>query len=347
MHDLTINQDGSASFVSAREIAWHRLGTVLNVDGMTADQALTEAKLKGWDVRKVPAMALIGDQAIEVEGKWAIVRTNPVTREAEPNGGIVGNQWTPFQNEEAADFLTAICDQSGAVIQTAGALGSYGQEVFVTMKLPEGIMIGGRDCVDCYVSVFNNHIGTGSLLSTVSPVRTVCRNTQRANIARAKSSFKHPHTTGLKGAVEAARKDLQMTWKYLEGFQAEADLMIAEAMTAAEFDAFLTDAVTGPRPVVGQKIDGGDRDATEKDIEKWEQEYGTLRHLFTDADTQENCRNTRWAAYQSVVEYLDWYVPAAGKTDADKATARALRQATNLDVARSKAEVFDLLRVGA
>jgi phage/plasmid-like protein (TIGR03299 family) len=336
--------DGSHGFVSARVPAWHRLGVVFEADALTAEQALSLAKLDGWNVRKMPVLAYIDETTqIEVEGKFAVVRDNPVTGQVEANGGVVGNQWTPVQNEETCAFLQAIVDESGAVFQTAGSLND-GADVFVTMKMPESMMVGGRDEVDCYISAFNNHDGTAAFRATVSPVRVVCANTQRANISAAKSMFKIRHTTNAAKAIEAAREALGLTWKYLEGFQAEADAMLAAAMSDAEFDAFLADELCGDRPVLGEKTESGSK-VTARMIEAHDAEVGSLRHLFRDADTQADIRNTRWAAYQSVVEYMDWAVPVASKK-VDASQYRALQTVTSLDTNRFKSEVFDLLKVG-
>ena len=50
-HDLETRDGGqSASFVSARQHAWHRLGTVLPEE-FTAADAMRHAKLGGWNVR--------------------------------------------------------------------------------------------------------------------------------------------------------------------------------------------------------------------------------------------------------------------------------------------------------
>jgi len=49
-HELETWSDGTASFVSAREHAWHRLGTVLPAE-FDAAQAMQYARLGGWNVR--------------------------------------------------------------------------------------------------------------------------------------------------------------------------------------------------------------------------------------------------------------------------------------------------------
>lgn len=55
-HEIEIHADGTASFVSAREDAWHRLGTVTQ-GALSAQEALGMAFLAGWNVRKLPLTA--------------------------------------------------------------------------------------------------------------------------------------------------------------------------------------------------------------------------------------------------------------------------------------------------
>src|SRR5699024_1232644 len=127
--------DNVVSFASAREHAWHRLGTVVD-SAMDAETALREAHLAGWNVRKAPLeVPQIDGPALEVPGKWATLRTNPVNGRAEALG-VVGDHYTPVQNEDHVDLLDTLVDMSGAHFETAGALRG-GREVFVTMKMPD------------------------------------------------------------------------------------------------------------------------------------------------------------------------------------------------------------------
>ena len=52
-HDIERLADGTAAFASSRVPAWHQLGTVTR-EAMTAAEAITNAKLGGWNVRKIP-----------------------------------------------------------------------------------------------------------------------------------------------------------------------------------------------------------------------------------------------------------------------------------------------------
>jgi phage/plasmid-like protein (TIGR03299 family) len=327
-----------------RQPAWSRLGTPIATDGKTVEQVLKAAHLDGWNVRKIPAMGLLPDgSTIEVPDKWAIIRDNPRTGEVEANGGTVGNGWTPVQNEEAAEFLQTVVDQSGAIVEAAGELNG-GKDMFVTMRLPETMLVGGRDAIDCHFTAFNNHGGTRSFRAAIGPVRVFCCNQQNAIIKGAASTFTHPHTKGIKAAFEQAREDLQLTVKYLDEFKAAADAMVEAPMDETGFVEFLVAEVLPDRPVLGERTETGAK-ATPRAIEKWDEEFGTLKHLFTDAETQDNIRGTRWAAYQSLVEYADWAVPV-GRKDDDQDAIRAQRTMTDLDTSRLKAWAFDLLKVG-
>src|SRR5690606_19715075 len=93
--------------------------------------------------------------------------------------------YTVIQNEEHAGLLNALVDESGAHFETAGAL-QGGKRVFITMKLPGHMSIGGVDRVDQYLAAMNSHDGSSAFTFMISPVRIVCQNT--LNFALGKAS---------------------------------------------------------------------------------------------------------------------------------------------------------------
>ena len=331
-HELERFTDGSASFVSAREHAWHRLGTVLP-DGFDAAQAMTAARLGGWNVRKQDLQTVVlgadGVETVPVPGKFATVRTHPQTGRPDVLG-VVGADYTVIQNEQHCDLLDALVDESGAHFETAGSL-KGGRSVFVTMKLPTTMQIGGVDPVDLYLAACNSHDGTSAFRLLVTPVRVVCANTQAAAIRRAKACFSIQHTSGASGRVAEARQALGLTFRYVEAFQAEAEKMIQETMTRAQFldtIAQLWPSEPNPSP----------RAATNDRKRRYE-----LVSLFTKADTSAAIRGTRWAGYQAITEYADHYAPVAQGRDA--ADVRAERTVSSGTVAALKTRAFDLLTV--
>ena len=317
-HELDTT-DGTTPF-AAREDAWNRPGTTVG-EAMNADQALELANLAGWNVRKLPLTATepvmnedgVTDTRLDVPGHFATVRTNPVNGRTDVLG-VVGNQYVPVQNEDNVELLNALVDESGAHFETAGALRG-GREVFVTMQFPDHMNIGGVDPVSLNIAALNSHDGTSAFKFVVTPVRIVCANTQAAALNQAKASFSARHTRNIRQVVTQAREALDMTFKYVEAFEAEAERLIQEEMTNGQFEALIDSLWAAP-----------DEDSKTKTSAQSRRRRETLRGLFTDSYTNKEIRGTRWAGYQAITEYVDHYAPvfAKGADVADVRAARAL-----------------------
>lgn len=328
-HQIEQFQDGSAAFASARQDAWHRLGTV-TPDAMTAEQALSAARLGGWKVRKLSLVAReLTDDGVsshEVERFYATARTNPVTGSTDILG-VVGETYHPVQNEENCEILNAISDLSGAHFETAGSL-MGGRQVFVTMKLPDGMLLHGQDALDLYIAALNSHDGSTAFRLLITPVRIVCANTQAMAISAAKTSFSIRHTETAKGRIDEARRALGLTFKYLDEFQASAERMMNEALTMDEFRKVCDELW---RPADPKKDSA-------RTIGNSVRRDGALDQLFNQATTQANIRGTRWAGLQSITEYIDHVAPAKD------AYARAVRTVSG-DSMRMKEQAARLLMV--
>jgi phage/plasmid-like protein (TIGR03299 family) len=331
-HEIETFEDGTAAFVSAREDAWHRLGVV--VDGaFDIPTAMDVAKLGGWNVRKTALttseITPDGVTTLDVPGWYSSTRTNPVTGQAE-NLGVVGTDYKHIQNEEAADFLYALGDVSGAHLETVGSLRG-GREVFFTMKLPRDIVVGDLDTVNLYLAICNSHDGRRAFTGILTPTRIVCANTQAWALASAPRKFTIRHTSGATAQVQQAREKLDMTWRAADAFEAAAERMIQETLAEAEFD----EIVKQLWPVAP--------DAVASTVKRSEERLFELHTLFADADTQKAIRGTRWAGYQAVVEYVDHYATTRG-ADGRHVQLRAERTALGLtdDV---KNQAFALLSV--
>ncbi|MGW5147560.1 DUF932 domain-containing protein [Rhodococcus koreensis] len=339
-HELDIT-NGVASFVSARQHAWHRLGTVLD-DVMTAEEALQAAHLANWNVRKmplyIPGEPQITDDGvtegprIEVPDRFATVRTNPITGSTDYLG-VVGAGYTVIQNEQNAELVNALVDESGAHFETAGGLNG-GRRTFLSMKLPESIALRGHDgpdVTDMYIVALNSHDGTCAFRFIITPVRVVCANTERAAIAGAVSSFSFRHTSGATGAIAEAREKLGLTFKYQEAFQTEAQKMIDKSIR--EQDA----------RIVLKKVYKFEKAETDRQKKGREEVMDKVIQLWKESPTIENIRGSRWGLYNAVTEYADHFSPTWG--DADPAQQRAERtvRGGELDVTKEKA--FALLTV--
>lgn len=292
---------GQTSFVSAREDAWHHLGQTLP-DSFTAEEAMKHGLLGDWNIRKVPLHAHPAPGVeILLEDRFAVVRDNPVIDGQIDVLGDVGKAYHIIQNEELSGLLNALVDESGARFETAGAIDG-GRKVFVTMKMPGHIKVGGVDRVDNYIAAMTSHDGSSATAIMVTPIRIVCQNTLNLAFARASNQFRVRHTVGAPRILhQQARDALDFTFGYLEGFQTEAEMLINTTLTQAKFEAIIakevfpipTDASLGAQTRTQNKID-------------------QVSELFSDAFTQDGVRETAWAGLNALTEWYDHFSPVRG-----------------------------------
>lgn len=311
-HELDIT-NGQASFVAAHTAAWHQLGTVLE-GKFTAEQAMEHGNLGGWNVRKWPAHAVDPDTGLLIprDGMFDIVRDNPVVpgRIDILGNNIVSDGYQVVQNEEHAEFLNALVDESDAHFETAGAIRG-GSQVFITMALPDHIMIGGVDRVDTNIAAMNSHDGSMAFTLMVTPVRVVCANTM--NLAFANNSHIHRvrHTTNVhKNIRQQARQALDLSFKYLEGFQAEAEALLNTEMTLGQF-----------ADIIQREFGVGD-DSSKAATTRANNRIAEMLDLFEVADTQANIRGTAWAGLNALTEWSDHFSGVRGD---DHDSSRAIK----------------------
>lgn len=341
-HNIEEFEDGTAAFFSNREVAWHKLGVI--TDGaQTADEALKIAQL-GWEVFKSekPVSVIVPDKngnwsdedgknlVITSKDKFATYRYHPKSGKPEALG-VVGSRWTPVQNAEAFQFLNDLADESGAVFETAGSL-NRGAKVFMTMKMPDSMNIGGVDKVDTYLMAWNTHDGSTSFNVVVTPIRVVCSNTLAMAISDATNTFTARHTANVGGKIQMARETLSMTFKYVEEFEAEAEALISQSMTDNQFKKLIEQLIPLKEDESGATITSG-RALTLADTTR-----ATISALWK-APTQANIAGTKWAAYNAVAEYADWARPIRAK---DESVARATRIITGKQN-KLKSKVLSLL----
>lgn len=304
-HNLDIT-NGIASFVTARVDAWHQLGTTLP-DAFDAEAALHYGHLKDWNLRKSEITA----EGIVIPEQYAVLRDNPITGSVD-SLGVVGERYHILQNEELVGLLDTLVDESGAHFETAGAIDG-GRKVFVTMKLPGHIKVGGVDRIDNYLAAVTSHDGSTATSIMVTPVRIVCQNTLNMAFNAASNVYRVRHLKGAQARLlEQARQSLEFTFDYLDGFQAEAYRMINTTLTEGQFFQIVNEAF-------GAKDGQPQISATRRDNQVTE-----MMHLFTTASTQAEVRNTVWGGMNAVTEWADHFAPvrAGGGSANDIARAR-------------------------
>lgn len=343
-HDLE-NTNGTTFYADSRDDSWHQLGQKVG-HNMTVEEAMAEAHLGGWNVRKVPLTipAEVTEDGVfpelEVTDRHGVVRTNPINGERNYLG-VVGNVYDPIANESTAEFIQSLVDEFGANLETAGSL-DEGRDVFITMKLPHTMEVlgvnGHVDKTEYYLAALNNHTGKTSFRVILTPIRIVCRNTQQAALSAAKTSWKVRHTSAAIGKVQEAREKLGLVWASVgaldEEFKRLAEIPM-EYREAKEFTERLVDL---------KKVDPDSAAATRR-----RNAAGSILDLFANSPTITPIAGTKYAMYNAVTEYVDWFqgVRGAGKGSKAQQDARALRSIRELEQSSTlKTEAFSLLKAG-
>lgn len=326
-HDIETFDDGTAAFFTARQDAWHQLGTV-TTGCLTAEDVMSVAYLGGWNVRLLPLTAseitADGVSTLEVPRHFATVRTHPRTSKPDVLA-VVGNDYRVVQNEQHCELLNLLVDEAGAHFETAGSLRN-GREVFVTMKLPNTMRLAEADDIELYLAAMSSHDGSKPWRVIVTPTRIVCANTQRMALRTARASYTIKHTAGARSKIAQARTALGIVWNYCDAFEKAAEQLIQQTLTDGEFHAIIDQLWPYDPDAEGKRAQGNRQRRT-----------STLHHLFTDADTNHGIRGTRWAGLQAITEYLDHHAPA------QTAEARAHRVLTSQALAAKKQTAYELL----
>lgn len=341
-HDLE-STNGVTFYADSRDDAWHQLGQKVG-HNMTVEEAMDNARLGGWDVRKVPLTipAEVSESgvfgALDVPDQFGVVRTNPVNGERDYLG-VVGSVYDPIQNEATASFIQSVVDEFDANLETAGSLAG-GRDVFITMKLPHTMEVlgvnGFVDKTEYYLAALNNHTGKSSFRLILTPIRVVCRNTQQAAISAAKTSWKVRHTAAATGKVQEAREKLGLVWSSVGALDEEFKRLSEIPLEYAEAKEFTE------RLVELKKVDPDSTAATRR-----RNAAGSILNLFRSSPTITPIAGTRYAMYNAVTEYVDWFQGVRGAGEGSKAQqdARALRSIRELEQSSTlKTEAFALLR---
>lgn len=295
----------SASHLSAIEKVGVRLENTF-----TAEEAMRHAHLADWNVRKEQEYVPVNGKFRPVPGRYAMLRDNPQRKGQVDIIGSVGDGYHPIQNEEHAALLDAVVDESGANYELAGSF-DRGRRVFISMRLPGHINVGGVDRVESSLIAINSHDGSSKFSLGVLPVRYACANVMNLAFGNRSSMFTVRHTKGAQRAfVGEARRMLDLSFNYLDAFQQEAEELINTTMTMSRFEEIVTREF-GPVEDAGAAA----RTRAEKKVEK-------LVDLFAEANTQEGIRDTAWAGLNALTEYADHFSPVRGD---DREATRATK----------------------
>ena len=265
---------------------------------------LSLAHLDNWNVRleEVPVPAgFTSDKTYSF-----VSRTNPFNKDQTDILGIVGERYTPLQNEDLFSFGDNLLDGGGRW-ETAGSI-KGGRVVFGSIALQNSITLdpnGIADKIDNYLLINTSHDGSIAIQASITPVRVVCANTLNLALSSfkgknaSKQTFKIRHTQTAEGKIAVAREALGLANTYIDEFSELANKLIQTEITKAQFDKIVELAYPAP-----EKDSKGS-------FKKHDSKIDLLNDIYV-GQYNNTISGTAWGAYNALTERLDWYRSARG-----------------------------------
>jgi hypothetical protein len=239
-HELHTN-DGLAL---ADAGAWHGMGTVVK-GAMNPYAALRLAGLE-WTVEESASITGVfnpgedGEFRVSTDAGKVLVRSDDKSVL-----GIVGPDYSPFQNAqlaELADALRANADGM-AEVETAGSIRG-GRRVWMLLR-GKSVEFGapGDETVP-YLFLANGHDGTLALKAIPTGVRVVCSNTFHLALGARRNAVSFRHTLNLNTRVEELARCIKAWNNTIEQGATVARAMARTPVTREAIQSLWVDVIT-------------------------------------------------------------------------------------------------------
>lgn len=304
-HKLNFNnKNGTWSFASHTEKAWHGLGQVVE-QAMTAEEAIKLANLDYEVVKADAQFTTPSGLVVPAEGYYTTYRAD--TNEFL---GMVKSRYEIVQNKDAFSFFDAIIDSGEAIFETAGVLG-VGERIFISAKLPEDMLVNGEK-VEKYIMLTNSHDGSSSIIAGLTSVRVVCNNTLQAALRGLDNKVSIGHISGAKARLSEAYRVMGIASKYMQEVEGVFNQMADTRMTDEQLNQYITNVFKSDKGLVAQTAEE-------------EKEYSTRFKNMVDATynfakthpTQitSATNGTLWGAYNAISGYYNYVKPYKNQED--------------------------------
>ncbi len=245
--------------------AFHFKGVVDVEDCKTSEDVMIKAKLD-WEVSKCELVAKMPASSNDSNREDGFTRGGDFYKDC-PNAysiyrtdnniplGVVKGRYTPVQNVEAFKFFDNAIGKDKAMWQTAGCFGD-GEKVFVSAKLPKGIMVKGEDPIDNYLVFTTTHDGTGGVKMLLTPIRIICGNTLNAAIKTTTNYVSFRHTASISNNIDSAGEILGICKDKIESVAGYYEQMYNRIFTDKQSQNMFASVILSEKEIDAVSITG-------------------------------------------------------------------------------------------
>lgn len=222
------------TMVTTRTVPWMKLGTTLDQDVMTSEEAVKQGGMD-FTVSMQPCIQrLASGEYVEMPSRKIVVRDD--TEEA---FDVVSDGYTVLQYGEAFDFL----DEISPKFVAAGTL-KGGKQGFVVVQAPETrsiSLLGGDDPHDLFVVVRTSHDRSRAVEAMVMPLRERCMNQLglQSFTAGVDNRWAIPHTSTMKDKLAVAQQSILKLDLYVDALKDTAERLASVPFSVETGEALI------------------------------------------------------------------------------------------------------------
>ena len=283
---------------SNRQATWNMIGTDIS-KASNVNEAL---QISGLDYKVVKEEIFLPD-GTKINGHYATVQEG-----TDRTFGIVGDNYTIVQNEDAFAFVDSIIDEGLQFVKA----GENDNLNYIIAKLPENYVLDDR--FDPYIIFQNSHNGFTTLKATICPLRIVCQNQFSMAFRNADNKISLRHSSSIHDRLVEARRVLQISASYMDTFAKEAEELANIKVNPIQEMRIIDNLFEVPE------------NATNRKMNTLEENRNFFMNIL-DSDDNQNFKGTAWGMINAYTDYITHLAPK--------------RKTETIDMARFMAVTFD------
>lgn len=243
-----------------------------------------------------------------------------VRKDTDKSLGVIGSRWTALQNRKAFEWFQPFLDSRECQLHTTGALYD-GSKIWVLAQLnKDNSVIAKDDEINKFILLVNSHDGTSSIHLGFTPIRFVCTN-MLTTIRRSSASriLKVRHSKNMETRLTNIREIMNLANQEFEATAEQYRFLANHQFNQADLKKYVK---------ICLKVENVDDDKLS--TQKKNQILDIVSRIVAGPNQQlPAIRNTWWAAYNGVNEYLNhthgrntnnrlnslWFGPSAIQND--------------------------------
>ena len=242
------------------------------------------------------------DGVIEIPNRYATVRV--CNDGARVPLEVVGTKYKVTQNHEFIDLLDQLRKRQIAEFCGGGYL-KNGQGVYAVMKLNRDVNIKS-DPHAPYLIARTSHDGSSAVQVAPLLMRIMCTNAITRSLMRSDMKYTKKHTTFSQLNVDDLISRVEIVSNDIDTYASLANVLIEQSFTDGEFESLLLSQFDIPSHILTSSEDMLSRG--EKILRNRALHYrGHARRAWysISQDTQGNIKNTKYGAFQAIIEAID------------------------------------------